>query len=133
MILITALIGTQLIVEGRAYREKVTYLEKKGYTMDNSLRWEDYETWKQPEILDQLKGKYMTRVIQSGTWQDWKDSLKQAENAPVYDDSLWGPIYHCNETYTIWFHRIDSRKMDGMGEVSTYFVTPDLVPENNEG
>lgn len=133
MILLTALIGTQLIVEGRVYKEKIEYLGKKGYTLDNSLCWSDYDTWKQSEVVDMLKGKYNTKLVQCGTWQDWKDSLKQSENAAVYDDSLWGDIYHCNQTYTIWFHTINSRKMDGMGLVTTHFVMPDLVPENNEG
>jgi hypothetical protein len=133
MIFITALLGTQLIVEGRVYSEKVEYLEKKGYTLDNSLKWDEYDQWKQSEILDLLKGKYETRAVQSGTWQDWKDALKKAEGAAVYDGSLWGEVYHCNQTYTIWFHSIDSRKKSGIGEVTTYFVMPDLVPENNEG
>lgn len=132
MILVTALIGTQLIVEGRLYMEKIDYLDRKGYTLDNSLCWADYDLWKQSEIIDQLKGKYDTRLVQCGTWQDWKDNLKKAENAAIYDGSLWGDLYHCNQTYTIWFSAIDSRKADGAGEVTTYFVMPDLVPENSE-
>lgn len=133
MILITALIGTQLIVEGRIYGEKITSLENRKHTLNNSLNWEDYDQWIQTEVLDNLKGEYTTKVIQSGTWQDWKDNLKKAEGAAIYDDSLYGPIFHCNQTYTIWFHTIDSRKMDGIGQVTTYFVLPDLVPENSEG
>ena len=133
MIFITALIGTQLIVEGRIFNEKVAYLERRGYTLNDTLRWDEYEQWKQTEILDKLKGKYTTKVVQCGTWQDWKDNLKSSEGAAIYDGSLWGPVYHCNQTYTIWFHTIDSRKMDGIGEITTYFVLPDQVPENNEG
>ena len=59
--------------------------------------------------------------------------MKSAENAAIYDDSIWGQIYSCNQTYTIWFHSIDSRKMDGIGVVTTHFVLPDQVPENSEG
>jgi hypothetical protein len=133
MIFITALIGSQLIVEGKMYKEKVSYLDKRGYPINGSLCWDDYEVWTQTEILNQLKGKYNTRQLQSSTWQDWKDQLKSAENAAIYDDSLMGPIYHCNKTYTIWFNTINSRKMDGLGEVTTHFVLPDQVPENSEG
>ena len=133
MIFVTALLGTQLIVEGRVYSEKVAYLDKKGYTLDNSLKWAEYDEWKQTEILDKVRGEFRAKAVQSGTWQDWKDALKTAEGAAVYDGSLWGPVYHCNETYTIWFHSINSRKRDGIGEVTTYFVIPDEVPENNEG
>lgn len=133
MIFITALIGSQMIVEGRIYSDKITSLENRKYTLNNSLNWEDYDQWIQTEVMDNLKGEYNSKKIQCGTWQDWKDNLKKAEGAAIYDDSLYGPIYHCNQTYTIWFHTINSRKMDGVGVVTTYFVMPDLVPENSEG
>ncbi len=133
MIFITALIGSQLIVEGKIYGDKVTSLENRKYPLNNTLNWDDYDQWIQTEVLDHLKGEYNKKVIQSETWQDWKDNLKKAEGAAIYDDSLYGPIYHCNQTYTIWFHTINSRKMDGIGVVTTYCVIPDLVPENSEG
>lgn len=133
MIFITALIGSQLIVEGRIFNEKIVSLENRKYELNNSLNWDEYDRWIETEIMDHLKGDYNTKIIQSGTWQDWKDNLKKAEGAAIYDDSLYGPIYTCNQTYTIWFHTINSRKMDGMGVVTTYYVMPDLVPENNEG
>ncbi len=132
MIFITALIGSQMIVEGRIYGDKIRSLENRKHILNNTLNWEDYDQWIQTEVIDDLKGKYMTKVIQSETWQDWKDNLKRAEGAAIYDDSIYGPIYHCNQTYTIWFHTINSRKMDGIGQVTTYYVMPDLVPENSE-
>lgn len=133
MILVTALIGTQFIVEGRIFKDKIKSLENRGYDLNNTLNWDEYENWKQSEILDKVKGKYKAEVMQYSTWQDWKDQLKGAENAPIYDDSMWGPIFCCNQTYTIWFNTIDSRRMDGIGVVTTHYVLPDLVPENSEG
>ena len=58
--------------------------------------------------------------------------MKSAENAAIYDDSLYGTIYSCNQTYTLWFRTINSRNMDGIGVVTTHFVLPDQVPENSE-
>jgi len=132
MILVTALVGTQMLVEGRVYMDKVDYLERKGYMLDNTLRWDDYETWKNTEVSDKLKGQFEMKVVQCGSWQDFKDYLKQAKNAPIYDDSLWGSVYHDNQTYSIWFHAINSRNTSGMATITTYHVLPDQVPANNE-
>ena len=66
MIFVTALLGTQLIVEGRVYSEKVEYLDKKGYTLDNSLKWAEYDEWKQTEILDKVRGFFSATAIQGG-------------------------------------------------------------------
>ena len=133
MILVTALDGTQMLVEVRVYTEKVDYLERKGYMLNNSLSWDHYESWKTKEISDKLKGEYELVALQCGSWQDFKDYLKQAKNAPIYDNSLQGPVFHDNQTYTIWFNAVNSRKRDGMGVVTTYYVMPDQVPANNEG
>ncbi len=133
IIILTALIGTQLTVEGRIYGEKVSYLERRGYILNDDLKWSEYEDWKQEEIMDQLRGEFRLKLVRCFTWQEWKDNLKSSENAAVYDDSLWGDISHCNETYTIWFHSINSRKLDGVGELTTFYVQPDEVPENSEG
>ncbi len=132
MIIITALIGSQLIVEGKIFKDKMKSLDNRGYKLNNTLCWDDYDQWKETELLSKLKGKYNTAVIQASTWQDWKDQLKSAENAAIYDDSLYGTIYSCNQTYTLWFHTINSRNMDGVGVVTTHFVLPDQVPENSE-
>ena len=132
MILVTALVGTQMLVEGRVYKEKMDYLDRKGYMLNNTLSWDGYESWKHTEVSDKLKGEYEMKVVQCGSWQDFKDFLNQAKNAPIYDDSLWGSVYHDNQTYTIWFHAVNSRKTSGLATVTTYFVMPDLVPENNE-
>ena len=40
MILVTALVGTQMLVEGRMYKEKVDYLDRKGYMLNNTLSWD---------------------------------------------------------------------------------------------
>jgi hypothetical protein len=132
MIFITALIGSQFIVEGKIFKDKIVSLENRRYEINNTLNWDEYDDWKEPEIVDKLKGKYVTKLVQASTWQDWKDQLKSAENAAIYDDSLYGTIYSCNQTYTLWFHTINSRNMDGVGVVTTHFVLPDQVPENSE-
>ena len=132
MIFITALIGSQFIVEGKIFKDKLVSLENRRYDINNTLNWDEYEDWKEPEIVDKLKGKYVTKLVQASTWQDWKDQLKSAENAAIYDDSLYGTIYSCNQTYTLWFRTINSRNMDGIGVVTTHFVLPDQVPENSE-
>lgn len=132
MIFITALIGSQFIVEGKIFKDKIHSLENRKYEINNTLNWDDYEEWKEPEIINKLKGKYVTKLVQASTWQDWKDQLKSAENAAIYDDSLYDTIYSCNQTYTLWFHTINSRNMDGVGIVTTHFVLPDQVPENSE-
>ncbi len=124
MILVTALVGTQMLVEGRVYMDKVDYLEMKGYTLNNTLSWDGYESWKHNEVSDKLKGEYEMIVVKCGSWQDFKDFLMQAKNAPIYDDSLWGPVYHDNQKYTIWFHAINSMKTNGMATITTYFVIP---------
>lgn len=94
MILVTALVGTQMLVEGRMYKEKVDYLDRKGYMLNNTLSWDGYESWKHTEVSDKLKGEFEMKVVQCGSWQDFKDFLNQAKNAPIFDDSLWGSVYH---------------------------------------
>ena len=70
LIFITALIGSQFIVEGKIYKDKLKSLENKGYDINNTLCWADYDQWKDTEIMGKLKGKFTTAVVQASTWQD---------------------------------------------------------------
>ena len=67
MIFITALIGSQFIVEGKIFKDKIVSLENRRYDINNTLNWDEYEDWKEPEIVDKLKGKYVTKLVQAST------------------------------------------------------------------
>ena len=43
LIFITAIIGSQFMVMGKVYLEKVKFLETKGYELNGTLSWSDYD------------------------------------------------------------------------------------------
>ena len=47
LIFITAIIGSQFMVMGKVYFEKVKFLETKGYELNGTLSWSDYDSWSQ--------------------------------------------------------------------------------------
>lgn len=67
IILVTALVGTQMLVEGRMYKEKVDYLDMKWYMLNNTLNWDGYQPWKHTEVSDKLKGEFEMKVVQCGS------------------------------------------------------------------
>ena len=58
-------------------------------------------------------------------WTEWYSLLKEAEKAPIYDDSLYGPIYKGENEYCLWFQTADSRRADGKGFIQTYVIFPE--------
>ncbi len=125
LIFIAALLGTQMMAMGKFYQEKVVYLEKKGYLMNNSVPWTDYDTWIQEINSKKFKGKMATDLREVTDWQEFYALLKKSEKAAIYDDSFYGTIYHCPESYCIWFMTINSRLADGKGHIQTYVIFPE--------
>ncbi len=125
LIFLAAILGTQFMVFGRVYMEKLELLENKGYEVDGSVKWTDYDTWIQSLNEDKFNGKMATNVREVMDWMEWYGLLKEAEKAPIYDDSLYGPIYHCDESLCLWFNTVDSRRADGKGHIQTYVIFPD--------
>jgi hypothetical protein len=67
MIQVMTRVGTQMLVEVRMYKEKVDYLDRKGYMLSNTLIWDGYESWKHTEVREQLKGEFEMNVVQCGS------------------------------------------------------------------
>jgi hypothetical protein len=125
LIFITAILGTQMMVHGRVYMEKVAYLEKKGYLMNNSVAWSDYETWIEDVNRNEFKGKMNTEYREVMEWLEFYALLRESEKAPIFDDSYYGTIYHCEDSCCIWFMTINSRLADGKGRIQTYVIFPE--------
>ncbi len=125
MIFIAAILGTQFTVFGRVYLEKLKFMETKMYELDGSLTWTEYDIWIQDINTEFFKGKMADDVREVMDWMEWYSLLKQAEKAPIYDESLYGPIYYCDESYCIWFLTVDSRMADGKGHIQTFVIFPD--------
>ena len=125
LIFLAAILGTQFMVFGRVYMEKLELLENKGYEVDGSIKWTDYDTWIQSLNEENFNGKMATNVREVMDWMEWYGLLKEAEKAPIYDDSIYGAIYHCDESLCLWFNTVDSRRADGKGHIQTYVIFPD--------
>ena len=125
MIFIAAILGTQFTVLGRIYIEKVRFMENKGYELDGSVAWSDYDSWIQGLNAEFFRGKMADDVREVMDWMEWYGLLKEAENAPIYDDSLYGLVHYCDESYCLWFITIDSRMADGKGHIQTYVIFPE--------
>ncbi|TFH18903.1 hypothetical protein E4H04_01915 [Candidatus Bathyarchaeota archaeon] len=125
LIFITAILGSQFMAMGKVYSQKVKFLETKGYELNGTLSWDDYETWSQWINEKNFKGKMNIEYRQVMDWTEFYGLLKEAEKAPIYDDSLYGPIYHNADGYCIWFQTVNSRRADGKGFIQTYVIFPD--------
>ena len=124
LIFVTALIGSQFLVLGKVYFEKLEYVERQKYELNGTLKWADYEEWIE-ELRQDFKGKVNTEVKQVEDWSEWYALLKKAEHAPVYDDSLYGPVFHDDEGFVLWFNMIDSRGSERRGTLTTVVIIPD--------
>ena len=125
LIFVAAIMGTQFMVMGRIFTEKVKFLENKGYEIDNTVAWSEYDTWIQGINTEKFRGKMADDVREVSDWLEWYSLLKEAEKAPIYDESLYGPVYQCDESYCLWFITVDSRLADGKGHIQTYVIFPD--------
>jgi len=125
LIFITAIIGSQFMVMGKVYLEKVKFLETKGYELNGTLSWSDYDSWSQWINEKEFRGKMNMEYRQVMDWTEWYALLKEAEKAPIYDDSLYGPIYKGENEYCLWFQTVDSRRADGKGFIQTYVIFPE--------
>ena len=125
LIFVAAILGTQFTVFGRIYLEKVKFMENKMYELNGSLAWSDYEVWIQDINTEYFRGKMADDVREVMDWMEWYSLLKEAEKAPIYDESLYGPIYYCDESYCLWFLTVDSRMADGKGHIQTYVIFPE--------
>ena len=124
-IFIAAILGTQMMVNGRVYIEKVEFLERKGYILNTTVAWSNYETWIDNVNRNEFKGKMTTEYREVTDWTEFYALLRESEKAPIFDDSFYGTIYHCPESCCIWFMTINSRLADGKGRIQTYVIFPD--------
>ena len=124
-IFIAAILGTQMMVNGRVYIEKVEFLERKGYILNTTVAWSNYETWIDNVNRNEFKGKMTTEYREITDWTEFYALLRESEKAPIFDDSFYGTIYHCPESCCIWFMTINSRLADGKGRIQTYVIFPD--------
>jgi hypothetical protein len=124
MIFIVAILGTQMMVYGKAYQEKVVYMEKKGYELNGTVAWSDYETWIETINQEEYKGKMATEYREVTEWLEWYTLLRESEKAAIFDDSFYGKIFHCEESYGLWFMTVNSRLADGRGRIQTYVIFP---------
>jgi hypothetical protein len=125
MIFIAAIAGTQFTVLGRVYIEKLKFMENKGYELNGSVPWSEYDTWVQDINTETFRGKMADDVREVMDWMEWYGLLKEAEKAPIYDESLFGPVHYCDESYCLWFITVDSRIADGKGHIQTYVIFPE--------
>ena len=116
-IFIAAILGTQMMVNGRVYIEKVEFLERKGYILNTTVAWSNYETWIDNVNRNEFKGKMTTEYREVTDWTEFYALLRESEKAPIFDDSFYGTIYHCPESCCIWFMTINSRLADGKGRI----------------
>ena len=124
LIFVTAILGSQFMVMGKVYSEKLRYMESKGYELNGTVQWSEYEEWIEWVNQKEFKGKMATDVREVMDWMEWYGLLKEAEKAPIYDDSFYGTIYHSEESYCIWFMTVNSRQADGKGHIQTYVIFP---------
>ncbi|HHL41828.1 MAG TPA: hypothetical protein ENJ36_04095 [Candidatus Bathyarchaeota archaeon] len=124
-IFVAAILGTQMMVNGRVYIEKVEFLERKGYILNTTVAWSNYETWIDNVNRNEFKGKMTTEYREVTDWTEFYALLRESEKAPIFDDSFYGTIYHCPESCCIWFMTINSRLADGKGRIQTYVIFPD--------
>jgi len=124
-IFVAAILGTQMMVNGRVYIEKVEFLERKGYVLNTTVAWSNYETWIDNVNRNEFKGKMTTEYREVTDWTEFYALLRESEKAPIFDDSFYGTIYHCPESCCIWFMTINSRLADGKGRIQTYVIFPD--------
>jgi len=124
-IFVAAILGTQMMVNGRVYIEKVEFLERKGYILNTTVAWSNYETWIDNVNRNEFKGKMTTEYREVTDWTEFYALLRESEKAPIFDDSFYGTIYHCPESCCIWFMTVNSRLADGKGRIQTYVIFPD--------
>ena len=125
MIFIAAIVGSQFMVMGKIFYEKMKFMENKNYEMDGSVAWTDYDSWIQNVNVEYFRGKMNDDVREVTDWMEWYGLLKEAENAPIYDDSLFGPVQYCEESFCFWFITVDSRLADGKGHIQTLVIFPE--------
>ena len=125
LIFVAAMLGTQMMVHGRVYLEKVAFLEKKGYIMNESVPWSDYDEFIEGVNQDEFKGKMSTDCLEVTDWTEFYAALRESEKAAIFDDSFYGTIYHCPDSCCIWFMTINSRLADGKGRIQTYVIFPE--------
>ena len=124
-IFVAAILGTQMMVNGRVYIEKVEFLERKGYILNTTVAWSNYKTWIDNVNRNEFKGKMTTEYREVTDWTEFYALLRESEKAPIFDDSFYGAIYHCPESCCIWFMTVNSRLADGKGRIQTYVIFPD--------
>jgi hypothetical protein len=124
LIFIAAILGTQFMAMGKVYFEKAKFLENKGYEINTTVNWNNYDQWIDSVNKENFKGRYATDVREVTDWMEWYGMLKDAQNAAIYDDSLYGQIHGCTENYCLWFTTVNSRSSDGMGHLQTYVIFP---------
>lgn len=124
LIFVAAILGSQFMVMGKVYSEKLRFLEKKGYALNGTVQWSDYEEWIEWVNQKHYKGKMATDAREVMDWLEWYGLLKRAEDAAIYDDSYYGEIFYSDDSYCIWFMTVNSRQSDGKGHIQTYVIFP---------
>ncbi len=125
VILVSVLLGSQFMVEGKVYNERVAFLRKKGYEVNTTVSWSDYEEWIDWVNRRYFKGRMNSDVREVEDWMEWYGLLKEAEKAMVYDDSIFEDIHACDENHCLWFITVNSRGTDHVGHIQTYVIFPE--------
>ena len=124
VIVLLALYGSQMFVEGRIYLEKVELLKSRGYEVDGSLPWSEMEAWDE-QTLEKHKSRINMERKELTNWDEFYMILKTASGKAEYDGSVYDGVHYCDDAYVIWFSAIQLRGTSKRGSITTYFIIPD--------
>jgi len=124
VIVLLALYGSQMFVEGRIYFQKVELLRSRGYEVDGSLPWSEIEAW-EAQTLEQNRNRINIERKEVTNWDEFYMLLKTASGKAEYDGGVYDGVHYCDDTYVIWFSAIQLRGTNKRGSVTTYFIIPD--------
>ncbi|MCW4049557.1 MAG: hypothetical protein NWE89_07445 [Candidatus Bathyarchaeota archaeon] len=125
IVTIFSVAGSQLMLEGRIYKEKVKFLIGRGYELDDNIAWTSMDTW-EAEVLVKYKNNIDISRKKVDDWNEFYLTLKNTKNKPIFDESLYDYVHNCDESYVIWFSTIDLRGSSRAGQFLTYYFQPDV-------
>jgi hypothetical protein len=124
VIVLLALYGSQMFVEGRIYFQKVELLRSRGYEVDGSLQWSEMDAWEE-QTLEQFRNRVNIERKEVTSWDEFYMLLKTASGKAEYDGSVYDGVHYSDDAYVIWFSAIQLRGTNKRGSVTTYFIIPD--------
>jgi hypothetical protein len=124
VIVLLALYGSQMFVEGRIYFQKVELLRSRGYEVDGSLQWSEMDAWEE-QTLEQFRNRVNIERKEVTSWDEFYMLLKTASSKAEYDGSVYDGVHYSDDAYVIWFSAIQLRGTNKRGSITTYFIIPD--------